>query len=195
MTYADINKMFTAEVSKYLALGYHFNTSTMNASEGELGKVDLTDGKEVVRVLLRTFSKDWDKRGVELIVGRVAEKEEVRPDVAYSRNSIWNGRLEQISNQRFYEVNGYGDPDKFYGAEADAEAVSKVRMRRYAQRPNRQNKDMTSAQTIKIAVPFIRRKLGIKNVDKKRVEVFRTPDHRYIISYRGTGYQLNRKED
>ena len=68
MTYADINKMFTAEVSKYLALGYHFNTSTMNASEGELGKVDLTDGKEVVRVLLRTFSKDWDKRGVELIV-------------------------------------------------------------------------------------------------------------------------------
>ena len=195
MTYADINKMFTAEVSKYLALGYHFNTSTMNASEGELGKVDLTDGKEVVRVLLRTFSKDWDKRGVELIVGRVAEKEEVRPDVAYSRNSIWNDRLEQISNQRFYEVNGYGDPDKFYGTEADAEAVSKVRMRRYAQRPNRQNKDMTSAQTIKIAVPFIRRKLGIKNVDKKRVEVFRTPDHRYIISYRGTGYQLNRKED
>ncbi len=195
MTYADINKMFTAEVSKYLALGYHFNTSTMNASEGELGKVDLTDGKEVVRVLLRTFSKDWDKRGVELIVGRVAEKEEVRPDVAYSRNSIWNGRLEQISNQRFYEVNGYGDPDKFYGTEADAEAVSKVRMRRYAQRPNRQNKDMTSARTIKIAVPFIRRKLGIKNVDKKRVEVFRTPDHRYIISYRGTGYQLNRKED
>lgn len=195
MTYADINKMFTAEVSKYLALGYHFNTSTMNASEGELGKVDLTDGKEVVRVLLRTFSKDWDKRGVELIVGRVAEKEEVRPDVAYSRNSIWNGRLEQTSNQRFYEVNGYGDPDKFYGTEADAEAVSKVRMRRYAQRPNRQNKDMTSAQIIKIAVPFIRRKLGIKNVDKKRVEVFRTPDHRYIISYRGTGYQLNRKED
>ena len=115
--------------------------------------------------------------------------------MAYSRNSIWNGRLEQISNQHFYEVNGYGDPDKFYGTEADAEAVSKVRMRRYAQRPNRQNKDMTNAQTIKIAVPFIRRKLGIKNVDKKRVEVFRTPDHRYIISYRGTGYQLNRKED
>mgnify|MGYP006949255656 CR=1 FL=1 len=58
-----------------------------------------------------------------------------------------------------------------------------------------QNKDMTNTQTIKIAVPFIRRKLGIKNVDKKRIEVFRTPDHRYIISYRGTGYQLNRKED
>ena len=49
MTYADINKMFTAEVSKYLALGYHFNTSTMNASEGELGKVDLGGGGTVAK--------------------------------------------------------------------------------------------------------------------------------------------------
>lgn len=130
-----------------------------------------------------------------MFVGRVAEKENVRRDVAYCVNTIWNNRLEPVSIQRFYEVNGYGDSNKFYGTEADAEAVSKVRMRRYAQCPSRQNKDMTNAQTIKIAVPFIRRKLGIKNVDKKRIEVFRTPDHRYIISYRGTGYQLNRKED
>ena len=141
MTYADINKMFTAEVSKYLACGYHFNTASMSGSQGETAKVDLTNGTEIIRVLLRTFSDGWDKQGTELFVGRVAEKENVRRDVAYCVNTIWNN------------------------------------------------------QTIKIAVPFIRRKLGIKNVDKKRIEVFRTPDHRYIISYRGTGYQLNRKED
>jgi hypothetical protein len=195
MTYADINKMFTAEVSKYLARGYHFNTASMSGSQGETAKVDLTNGTEIIRVLLRTFSEGWDKQGTELFVGRVTEKENVRRDVAYCVNTIWNNRLEPVSSQRFYEVNGYGDSNKFYGTEADAEAVSKVRMRRYAQCPSRQNKDMTNAQTIKIAVPFIRRKLGIKNVDKKRIEVFRTPDHRYIISYRGTGYQLNRKED
>ena len=109
-------------------------------------------------------------------------------------NTIWNGRLEQVSSQRFYEVSGYGDPDKFYGTEADAEAVSKVCMSRYAQRPSRKAEDMTNAETIKIAVRFIRRKLGIKNVDKKRIEVFRTPDHRHIINYRGKAYQLNNKE-
>ena len=55
MTYADINKMFTAEVSKYLARGYHFNTASMSGSQGETAKVDLTNGTEIIRVLLRTF--------------------------------------------------------------------------------------------------------------------------------------------
>lgn len=194
MKYSDINKMFTTEVNKYLEQGYRFNTASMNGSQGELAKVDLTNGTEIIRIVARTFSKEWDKQGVELFVGRVAEKEGIRPDVAYCVNTIWNGRLEQVSSQWFYEVSGYGDPDKFYGTEADAEAVSKVRMSRYAQRPNRKAKDMTNAETIKIAVRFIRRKLGIKNVDKKRIEVFRTPDHRHIINYRGKAYQLNNKE-
>ena len=44
MTYADINKMFTAEVSKYLARGYHFNTASMSGSQGETAQVDLTNG-------------------------------------------------------------------------------------------------------------------------------------------------------
>lgn len=196
MTYADINKVFTAEANKYLERGYHFNTATMRGSQGEIAHIDLTDGAEVVRVLLRTFTEGWDKQGVELIAGRVLEKEHVSPDADENHaDTIWNDRLEQISIQRYYEVNGYGDYKKFYGTAADAETVSKVRMRRYARRPDRRNKDMTNAKTIKIAVPFIRRKLGIKNVDKSRIEVFRTPDYRYIISYRGTGYQLNRKED
>ena len=74
MTYADINKMFTAEVSKYLARGYHFNTASMSGSQGETAKVDLTNGTEIIRVLLRTFSDGWDKQGTELFVGRVARK-------------------------------------------------------------------------------------------------------------------------
>ena len=94
MTYADINKMFTAEVSKYLARGYHFNTASMSGSQGETAKVDLTNGTEIIRVLLRTFSDGWDKQGTELFVGRVAEKENVRRDVAYCVNTIWNNRLE-----------------------------------------------------------------------------------------------------
>ena len=194
MKYSDINKMFTTEVNKYLAQGYYFNTSTMPGSQGELGKVDLTNGVEIICVVLDRFSEGWDKKGVELFVGRVAEKEGIRPDVAYCVNTIWNGRLEQVSSQRFYEVSGYGDPDKFYGTEADAEAVSKKRLYRYSLRPNRDRKDLTSAETIKIVVPFICRKLAVKNVDKKRIAVFRTPDHSYIIEYRGKAYQLNNKE-
>ena len=85
MKYSDINKMFTTEVNKYLAQGYRFNTASMNGSQGELAKVDLTNGTEIIRIVARTFSKEWDKQGVELFVGRVAEKEGVRPDVASLR--------------------------------------------------------------------------------------------------------------
>ena len=45
MKYVDINKRFTEIVSEYIAAGYMMNTSSMNGSEGEISKVDLTDGK------------------------------------------------------------------------------------------------------------------------------------------------------
>lgn len=68
MKYSDINKMFTTEVNKYLEQGYRFNTASMNGSQGELAKVDLTNGTEIIRIVARTFSKEWDKQGVELFV-------------------------------------------------------------------------------------------------------------------------------
>ena len=64
MKYSDINKMFTTEVNKYLAQGYRFNTASMNGSQGELAKVDLTNGTEIIRIVARTFSKEWDKQGL-----------------------------------------------------------------------------------------------------------------------------------
>lgn len=82
MKYSDINKMFTTEVNKYLAQGYRFNTASMNGSQGELAKVDLTNGTEIIRIVARTFSKEWDKQGVELFVGRVAEKEGIEAMMA-----------------------------------------------------------------------------------------------------------------
>ena len=63
MKYSDINKMFTTEVNKYLAQGYRFNTASMNGSQSELAKVDLTNGTEIIRIVARTFSKEWDKQG------------------------------------------------------------------------------------------------------------------------------------
>ena len=194
MKYSDINKMFTTEVNKYLAQGYYFNTSTMPGSQGELGKVDLTNGVEIICVVLDRFSEGWDKKGVELIVGRVREEEGVEPNAPKSSRTIWLKRLERVSAQRFYDVSGIGDTEPYFGTEADAEAVSKKRLYRYSLRPNRDRKDLTSAETIKIVVPFIYRKLAVKNVDKKRIAVFRTPDHSYIIEYRGKAYQLNNKE-
>ena len=40
----DINELFTKVVNKYLAKGYVFNLNTMSGSQGEIAKVDLTNG-------------------------------------------------------------------------------------------------------------------------------------------------------
>lgn len=53
MKYADINRRFTEIVAEWLAKGYSINTASMSGSQGETAKIDLTDGKEIVRILVK----------------------------------------------------------------------------------------------------------------------------------------------
>ena len=105
MKYIDINKKFTAKVAEYIAKGYTINTATMSGSQGEVAHVDLTDGKQVVRVLLDSFT-EYDSfnslSGLEIVVGTPADK--VVPYDTARYNTIWNNRLEVIESERFYEI-------------------------------------------------------------------------------------------
>lgn len=77
MKYIDINQKFTAKVAEYIAKGYTINTATMSGSQGEVAHVDLTDGNQVVRVLLDSFT-EYDSfnslSGLEIVVGAPADK-------------------------------------------------------------------------------------------------------------------------
>ena len=75
MKYADINRRFTEIVAEWLAKGYSINTASMSGSQGETAKIDLTDGKEIVRILVDRFS-DYaaNVEGVEIIVGKALEQ-------------------------------------------------------------------------------------------------------------------------
>lgn len=105
MKYIDINQKFTAKVAEYIAKGYTINTATMSGSQGEVAHVDLTDGKQVVRVLLDSFT-EYDSfnslSGLEIVVGAPADK--VVPYDTARHNTIWNNRLEVIESERFYEI-------------------------------------------------------------------------------------------
>lgn len=105
MKYIDINQKFTAKVAEYIAKGYTINTATMSGSQGEVAHVDLTDGKQVVRVLLDSFT-EYDSfnslSGLEIVVGAPADK--VVPYDTARYNTIWNNRLEVIESERFYEI-------------------------------------------------------------------------------------------
>jgi len=100
MKYIDINRKFTAAVSSYMMQGYTLNSSTMGGSQGEVAHIDLTNGTEIIRVLLKGFS-DYTEMvadgGIELIVGRVTD--DVHPNKANEYRTVWNDRLEVISSE------------------------------------------------------------------------------------------------
>lgn len=100
MKYIDINQKFTAKVAEYIAKGYTINTATMSGSQGEVAHVDLTDGRQVVRVLLDSFT-EYDSfnslSGLEIVVGTPADK--VVPYDTARYNTIWNNRLEVIESE------------------------------------------------------------------------------------------------
>ena len=134
MKYVDINKRFTEIVSEYIAAGYTLNTASMNGSEGEISKVDLTDGKEILRVLVRRFDDCeslFNLTGVEITVGRVPEEDRVTPHDDSSWFTPWNNHLEQLRQERFFQVGESQRGGKFYGARQEAEAAWAVRLQRY----------------------------------------------------------------
>ena len=73
----------------------------MSGSQGETAKIDLTNGAEIIRVMIDTFS-DWTNNleGVEILVGKVTD-EDVRPHSNSGWATIWNNRLEVLSTERF----------------------------------------------------------------------------------------------
>lgn len=114
MKFIDINREFTAAASSYMAQGYYINAGTMGGSQGEVAHIDLTNGTEIIRVLLTTFNNYLGTEGVELIVGRV--KDDIKPNQEDRWSTVWNERLEVISSKKFYRLNNRAQ-DGFYGTE------------------------------------------------------------------------------
>lgn len=140
MKYIDINQKFTAKVAEYIAKGYTINTATMSGSQGEVAHVDLTDGKQVVRVLLDSFT-EYDSfnslSGLEIVVGAPADK--VVPYDTARHNTIWNNRLEVIESERFYEIgSSKRRGNTFYGTKAEAEQAEALSVERYKAKSNGQ---------------------------------------------------------
>ena len=59
MKKSEIMKIFTAKVAELMAQGMWINGETMRGTQGEICKVDLTDGQRLVRVLLADGRTDF----------------------------------------------------------------------------------------------------------------------------------------
>ena len=126
MNQNDINRAFTEKVTELLDRGYQIYPSTMNGSQGEIAHVDLYKGDEIIRVLLDRSAGCGEKPdGVRLIVGRNTDR--IRMNCFDTLgNTIWNNRLEILSEIEFCQIgeNYYTDAEtgRVYSGKSAARA-------------------------------------------------------------------------
>ena len=103
---SDIDKKFTDIVNNYLSSGYKIYTNTMGDSQGEIAKIDLTNGKEIVRVLLESRCAYRDYLGTMKIRLLHFELDDIRPGIG--NETLWNYDDKEFSRIVYYRISSRG---------------------------------------------------------------------------------------
>ena len=174
MKYIEVNKKFTEAVADYLSRGYIIKSSTMGGSQGEIAKVDVTDGVEIIRIKVADF-RDWktNLEGIEVVTG-VAVEEDPIPHRHGGWNTIWDNQIEVLERVRFYEVGDTRYHGKHYGTEDEAKAAAELRLRRYIIRHAMKQTVIDSPEAMRIAKSYIQRTLGAKRIPADSIKVRKT---------------------
>ena len=172
MKYEGINKRFTDTVAEWMAKGYHINTASMGGSQGEIAHLDLTDGKEIIRIVLESLT-EWDEHmiyeGLELKVGRCTDC--VTPDSGSTWGTVWNNRLEILSSERYYQIGcGKRNGEKWYGTREDAETQTRIHRQRIEANPRHQTERVQMPEAAKAAIlPYLRSLPKCKSLKLSRI--------------------------
>ena len=198
----EIEAIFTAKVQEYILKGWRINTTTMSGNQGEIAKIDLTDGNDIIRILLESKS-EWSREyhneteAVILTVGRSIEQFQQRPhsnpfDTMFP--TLWNNKLEILEQRTFYQINR--DDDFFTEDEDEYRAMQEVQMERMMNRTDRRWSPKTTElgdAAKQIAIRFIKRKLGKSRVSSKDIKVTKKEwknETRYYVTYFSKEYRL-----
>ena len=113
-----INKIMNEYLLKYLQQGYIINTQTMHGSQSDCPfKVDLSRGKEFVRIYAKREGAYWDK---DEVIKELRRKYDYDNDIyivavayklfdnksSFARNdsTVWMDKLEIIESRYIYEI-------------------------------------------------------------------------------------------
>lgn len=206
MKFAEINRKYTETVAEWIGKGYTINTATMAGSQGELAKIDLTDGHEIVRILLDNDGDHFARVGdhfysfefVKLIVGRVTDQ--IAPNRPSVWDTVWNEHLEIISSEEFYEI-GRNKREKWYGTKAEAMAQQDKNREREEAHKVHERAAFPLRDAAAIVLPFVKRQPKSKSVRLGEIErvtkIIRKSDFdgsvsvRYEVRTRGNTYRLH----
>lgn len=184
MNMNDINKIFTEKVTKLIAQGYIINVATMGGSQGEIGKVDLCKGEELIRVWLE-MKNDCEhlyRDYVVLQIGRWTHS------VKDSWRTVWMGEVDALECINFYKISkDYYTTDYEYAKQASQ--ISFERSKRKYNGPSRTFMDDDARK--EIAVKYLKRKHGYKRVSRNNISLrYYHSNHQYTVVYNDNYYDL-----
>lgn len=191
MKYTEINAIFTNTVNEYMSKGYTINTATMSGHQGEIAKVDLRKGDDVIRIYLERGLCWYDDcqsgDAVTLVVGRCTD-ERIKAADSFSHSlTIWNNRLEVIEERVFWEFGR--DCDWFIEGNEGIEAIKK-HIQRYINRRVSTRKDFDD-RFAALVLPAVRRHMGKLRFPMSRIDkIYRETDSHgnnyYMVSIVGS---------
>lgn len=177
----DISGVYTEKIAELLSAGYQINPWTMTGHQGEIAKVDLTNGSEIIRVLIEKSCEFPIGNIVIITIGRVVEQGAL---------TIWNDRLEVCSQIKFAQV-----AEGYYTIYDEGVKIGEKRAQRFARCANRPSPDLSDAYKM-IALRWIQRNTHMKSCKLKDIEsMTRRMDgcgrNRYYIVVKGKHFTIS----
>ena len=205
----DIRRIYTQKVTELLAQGYTIYPDTMNGSQGEIAHIDLTDGNEIIRVLLEKAHACPDRYDdedaywgdvIRLTVGRAA------PDTRVGSNwdgtiwdgTIWNSHLEPIFQIEWADVTGYRRNSEWYTDLEEGRRIQKLQRAR-----SRNHRDFRNYTSIELgdayksaALRWVQKQPRMKTCRLEDIEkvtkVSRSDRVHYEITARGKTFRTDK---
>jgi len=197
MKQTEIEAIMTAKVAEYITKGYTFSTTTMSGHQGEIAKIDLRKGDEVIRAMLATETEWTDNGTREVVIFTIGRSTENVIDDAHPFNTMgktfWNNKMDIIEQRRFYWIDR--NADYFTEDVNEYDAMRSKQRKRYRNHDDyRPRKELPEAARM-IAKQYIKRTTGKARVNSKEIKVFKGARYRgenihYYAEYRGKTYQI-----
>lgn len=181
MLFKEINQKYTELVAGFMAHGYYINSATMSGSQSnEIASVDLTDGKEIIRVCMEECDREIEENGrrhygriegVRIFAGKVTD-EYIRPNGTGRLGfTIWNDRLEVITEEYFYEVGTANrNGSKAYGTYEEGVAANIKVRERYLSRRDDDTKELTSQKAKEVALKWVKKQPRKKSTKLEHIQ-------------------------
>ena len=152
MTKNDIRSIYTQKVAELLAQGYQIHPETMSGSQGEIAHIDLTNGSEILRVLIESRCSYSEAYGdiLTIRVGRCTD------EISGNWHTIWNDRLETRSEIKLAKIS-----ENFYTTLEEGKRMAEVRHSRWRNCNRELRKEVDDAYK-SVALRWLRRQPRMK---------------------------------